>query len=235
MKLIHLRENQIDNRSNPPIHLIVQSVMRLIPRFKNLITSNDTQPIKKNMRVIVSGLPRSGTSMMMKILAVGGLPPLTDTLREADIDNPQGYYEFEQVKQLDKGDAAWLVDAHGKTVKVIAPLLFHLPAQYHYQILFINRNINEVLASQRKMLEHRNEAANDVSDELLASSLQQHVQQVKSWIAEQPNMQLLNLDYNTMLLDPMPQSNAINQFLGGDLDEQAMIRVINPMLYRNRS
>ena len=96
--------------------------------------------------------------MMMKMLEAGGIPPLTDKIRTADDDNPKGYYEFERVKALDKGDTEWVVDAQGKTVKVISALLKHLPSGYPYRVVYIRRNMTEILASQRKMLLRRGEA-----------------------------------------------------------------------------
>lgn len=184
--------------------------------------------------VIVSGLPRSGTSMMMKMLEAGGLSVLSDGLRTADTDNPEGYYEFERVKQLDKGDVAWLAEAEGKVVKVISALLEHLPPGYQYRVIFMNRRMEEVLASQRKMLAHRGEAS-DIGDEKLAELLGKHLRKVKSWLAAQPNFHLLEVDYNNMLGDPRPYGQQINRFLAGILNEEAMAAVVNPTLYRNRA
>jgi hypothetical protein len=104
----------------------------------------------KPVVTVVSGLPRSGTSMMMKMLEAGGIPPLTDKLRTADDDNPKGYYEFERVKQMDKGDTAWMADAQGKTVKVISQLLKFMPSAYEYKVIFMRRNMSEILASQKR-------------------------------------------------------------------------------------
>ncbi len=184
--------------------------------------------------IIVSGLPRSGTSMMMKMLEAGGAALVIDGLRTADEDNPKGYYEFERVKQLDKGDSAWVAEARGKAVKVISALLEHLPSDYEYKVLFMNRKMPEVLASQRKMLARRGETS-DISDEKLAALLHKHVRQVKQWLAQQPNFAVLELDYNAMLRDPAPYARRVNDFLGGDLDVQAMIQVVDPALYRNRA
>ena len=186
-----------------------------------------------NAVVIVSGLPRSGTSMMMKMLEAGGLALVIDGIRTADEDNPKGYYEFERVKQLDKGDTAWVAEARGKGVKVISALLEHLPPEHDYKVLFMNRHLDEVLASQRKMLQRRHEKS-DISDEKLAELLQKHVLQVKINLSRQPNVEMLDLDYNAMLADPLPFVREINTFLGGNLDEQAMSAVIDPALYRNR-
>ena len=132
--------------------------------------------------IIVSGLPRSGTSMMMKMLEAGGIPALTDAIRAADGDNPKGYYEFERVKQMDKGDTAWMTSAQGKAVKVISALLQHLPADYEYRVIFVRRNLNEVLASQRKMLINRDEDKNTVDDEEMERLFTMHLEQVSTWL-----------------------------------------------------
>jgi len=200
--------------------------------FSSLFGKKSTHPA--NPVVIVSGLPRSGTSMMMKMLEAGGMELIIDGIRTADEDNPKGYYEFERVKQLDKGDTAWVAGAQGKAVKVIAALLEYLPSEYTYQVLFMNRRMPEVLASQRKMLERRGEKS-EISDEKLAALLRKHVQQVKAWLAGQPNFEMLELDYNAMLVDPEPWAERINAFLGGKLDVQAMVEVVDPNLYRNRT
>ena len=184
--------------------------------------------------VVVSGLPRSGTSMMMKMLEAGGMELVIDGIRTPDEDNPKGYYEFERVKQLDKGDTAWVADAQGKAVKVISALLEYLPREYEYRVLFMNRKMPEVLASQRKMLERRGEKS-EISDEKLAKLLQKHVQQVKLWLARQPNFTMLDMDYNAMLADPEPWAEKVNAFLGGGLDVRAMVEVVDPNLYRNRA
>lgn len=185
--------------------------------------------------VIVSGLPRSGTSMLMKMLEAGGLPVLTDRVRAADEDNPKGYYEFERVKQLDKGDHAWLPEAQGKAVKVISALLEHLPPDYTYRVIFVERRMEEVLASQKKMLKRRGEPTDRVSDEEMARLFAKHVQKVKLWLAAQPNFSVLYVDYNRMLADPWPYVQQINRFLDGWLDEARMVEVVDPALYRNRA
>ena len=184
---------------------------------------------------VVSGLPRSGTSMMMKMLEAGGILPLTDELRTADVDNPEGYYEFERVKQLDKGDTAWLPDAQGKVVKVISALLKHLPTGYEYRVIFMRRRIEEVLASQKKMLIHRGEATDAVSDEELAQLYRKHVAHVDAWLNSQPNVKLLNVNYNMMLKDPEAELPAIMAFFDNKLDRDKMLQVVNPDLYRNRA
>lgn len=185
--------------------------------------------------VVVSGLPRSGTSMMMKVLEAGGVPVLIDGLRNVDTDNPEGYYEFERVKELDKGDSAWVVDAQGKVVKVISALLEYLPPTYEYRVIFMHRKIDEVLQSQRKMLAHRGENVEAVSDAGMADLFAKHLVKVKQWLRAQPNFAVLDIDYNAMLQNPEPYIHTINQFIDNALDEQAMMAVVNPTLYRNRA
>ena len=193
------------------------------------------QPATKKPIIIVSGLPRSGTSMMMKMLEAGGIPPLTDKIREADKDNPEGYYEFEQVKQLDKGDVAWLAETQGKVVKVISALLKHLPVDYEYRIIFMRRNMPEILASQRKMLIRRGENADDMDDVKMAALFEKHLQSTIRWIDSQSNVSVLYVHYSDMLTDPSPQINRVNEFLGSRLNEVAMGGIVDPALYRNRA
>lgn len=183
---------------------------------------------------VVSGLPRSGTSMMMKMLEAGGIPPVTDNLRTADEDNPKGYYEFERVKQLTKGDIEWLADAPGKVVKVIAALLPYLPATYRYRVVFMQRDMTEVLASQRQMLIRRGEDPNKIPDEIISKLFEKHLRQVNEWVAQQSNVERLDVNYNEMLKNPAPFIAQINAFLGGSLDIAQMAQVVDPSLHRQR-
>jgi hypothetical protein len=173
--------------------------------------------------------------MMMKMLAAGGLPVLTDGIRQADEDNPEGYYEFERVKALPKGDHAWLAEAQGKAVKVIAALLEYLPPGYTYRVIFMHRRMEEILASQRKMLQRRGEDADKVSDEEMARLFEKHLQRVRAWLAARPDVAVLDVDYNRLLADPRPYAEQVNYFLGGGLDVDRMVEVVNPDLYRNRA
>ncbi len=198
--------------------------------FKSLFKAGDEgQEI-----IVVSGLPRSGTSMLMKMLDAGGVPPVTDNLRAADEDNPKGYYEFERVKALDKGDTSWLADAQGKVVKVISALLRYLPADYQYRVIYIRRNMPEILASQRKMLVRRGEDPDKVDDQQMATLFEKHVSQVETWLRNQPNIQVLYLHYSDILADPERESARLNEFLGGNLDTDRMAEAVDPDLYRNR-
>jgi Sulfotransferase domain len=182
---------------------------------------------------IVSGLPRSGTSMMMKMLAAGGVEPLTDDLRKADEDNPKGYFEFERVKQIEH-DKSWLEDARGRVVKLISALLKHLPASYTYKVIFMRRSMPEILASQRQMLIRRGEPADSVPDDKMAAMFEKHVAQVESWLAAQPNIEVLYVSYNEVMKDARPHAERINVFLGGALKVDEMVSVVDRALYRQQ-
>ena len=198
--------------------------------FKKLFGTKEKQSV-----TVVSGLPRSGTSLMMKMLEAGGMAVVQDGIREADTDNPKGYYEFERVKQMDKGDTAWMVEAQGKVVKIISALLKHMPPEYQYDVIFMRRHMDEILASQRKMLVHRGEDANKMDDAKMADLFEKHLQQVFGWMDQQPNIRYLEVDYTDLLADPVKIGAHVNLFLGEHLDEQKMIEMVDPKLYRNRS
>ena len=183
---------------------------------------------------VVSGLPRSGTSMMMKMLEAGGIPPITDNLRTADDDNPKGYYEFERVKKMPEGDKEWVPEALGKSVKVISALLEHLPAEYPYRVIFMRRKMDEILASQKQMLVRKNKPTDAVSDAKLAEMYARHLAKVEAWLNAQPNVAVLYLDYNTMLTSPQEHAEEVNEFLDERLAVEKMVGVIDPSLYRQR-
>lgn len=201
----------------------------MVNLFKSL-----RKPKSQEFITVVSGLPRSGTSMMMKILEAGGLPPLTDNLRTADEDNPKGYFEFERVKKMPDGDISWVEDAQGKAVKVISALLEHLPPAYTYRVLFMQRKIDEILASQKQMLVRSGKPTDQVSDEQLAEMYGKHLAKVKAWLDEQTNFSVNYLDYNAMLADPTKYARQVNQFLDNSLNPQEMAGVVDPNLYRQR-
>jgi hypothetical protein len=189
----------------------------------------------KNNEVItiVSGLPRSGTSMMMKMLEAGGMPVLTDHIRAADADNPKGYYEFEGVKQIAR-DQSWLPQARGKAVKIISELLKHLPPDYEYKVIFMQRQIEEILASQRQMLIRRGGTPSRAGDEKLAALFRRHLVWLDSRLQKQANTELVYVDYGAVIANPAGQAKRINQFLRHRLDVEAMAGMVDPALYRQR-
>ncbi len=172
----------------------------------------------------------------MKMLEAGGIPILSDNLRQADVDNPNGYYEIENVKALSKGDVAWLSTAQGKAIKVISALLVHLPVTYTYRMIFMQRNMQEIIESQRRMLLHRNKPHNADDDIRLATLYAKHLESVKQWISEQPNFTSMVVEYRTLVDDdPLTTIQEIVNFLHKPLDIEEMQKSINPSLYRNRS
>jgi hypothetical protein len=200
--------------------------------FKKLFSRNSSAPKKKV--IAISGLPRSGTSMMMKMLAQGGVPIVMDGQREADEDNPNGYFEIELSKKLKDGEISWVYEAQGKAVKVISYLLEYLPGDLTYDIIFMEREIHEVLASQKKMLARRGEVSS-ISDEEMEAQFRDHLKAVKYWSARQPNMRLLFLKYNEVIATPDVIAKQITEFIGQPLDIAAMSNVPSASLYRNRS
>jgi len=181
---------------------------------------------------VVSGLPRSGTSMMMQMLRAGGLTCLTDELREADISNPKGYFEFEKVKGL-RANNSWLPEAKGKVIKIISHLLACLPPELNYKIIFMERDLDEVLASQRKMLVNQGQGEENLSDERLGQIFSQQLRQVKKMLADR-QISTLFLGYQDVLEDPVEISTQLQAFLGNNLDQQAMRDVVDHNLYRQR-
>jgi hypothetical protein len=188
----------------------------------------------KETITIVSGLPRSGTSMMMKMLAAGGIEALTDNIRTADEDNPKGYFELERVKKLET-DKEWLPEARGKAVKLISALLKNLPDDYTYNVVFMQRRMPEILASQRQMLIRRGEPADSVPDDKMAAMFEKHLAQVENWLSSRPNIRTIYVSYNETLTDPAKQIARISDFLGGGLNVEAMAAVVDQTLHRQRS
>lgn len=189
--------------------------------------------MNKDIITIVSGLPRSGTSMMMKMLVAGGLEVLTDNIRTADEDNPKGYYELEKVKDLSK-DNSWVGDAQGKVIKVISFLLKQLPKEYSYKIIFMRRKMEEILASQRQMLIRRGERTDAVSDEKMAALFEKHIVDIEAWLKTQPNLEVIYISYNDTLSNSAENIGRINQLLGGSLNTKEMAEVVDKALYRQQ-
>lgn len=182
---------------------------------------------------IVSGLPRSGTSVMMQMLHAGGLAALADGERAADIDNPRGYFEFERVKQI-KTDKAWINDAVGKVVKMVHLLLLDLPAGYEYRVVLMRRDLDEVLASQKKMLERSGRAGGQLPEATMKTIFAQQMEKVVGWMKQQANVQFVEIDYRDIISKPQDVARSLNSFIGG-LDEAKMAAAVDPSLYRNRA
>ena len=188
----------------------------------------------KDFVTIVSGLPRSGTSMMMRMLEAGGMEIVTDNVRKADDDNPRGYFEYERVKKL-KEDPSCLDVCHGKAVKIISMLLLDLPPDRKYKVIFMEREMDEMLSSQRVMLQRLGKKDDDISDETMADKFAKHVRQVEAWIDKQDYLDVLYVKYNEVIEDSQNHAVRVNEFLGKVLDVKKMVGVIEKSLYRQRT
>jgi hypothetical protein len=202
--------------------------------FKDWLKKNKYgQPI-----VVVSGLPRSGTSMLMKMLEAGGMEIVTDGVRTADDDNPKGYYELEKVKDLDKKgiDKSWVRKFRGRAIKIIAYFLKSLPDDNKYKVIFIDRNMEEVMASQNKMLANRNKPMSEdgAAEKSMIRNFENHLCKIKNTVLNKPWFDVLYIKHNDVLASPQEEARKINFFLGGRLNEEKMASAVDPNLYRNR-
>lgn len=198
-------------------------------QYGKAITANTTGEM-----IVVSGLPRSGTSMMMQMLDKGGLPVFTDGIRGADDSNPKGYYEHEAVKALMR-NKQFLNQAEGKAIKVVSHLLMHLPARFHYKVIFMERDMNEVLQSQHRMLMRDGKAKEDTIPLRLASAFQQNLDKVRGWIPEQSHVDALYMPHAEVIQDPKAAAEKIAAFLGKDMDTEAMAAVVDRSLHREKA
>ncbi len=189
--------------------------------------------MERDFITVVSGLPRSGTSLMMQMLAAGGLPVLTDAVRTPDESNPRGYLEFEPVKRL-RTDQSWLDQARGHAVKIIHLLLRELPTdgRFQYRVLFLRRPMEEVIESQRAMLARQGKASADPA--ALSKVYQSQLSQVEQWLAEQVCFDTRPIEYHRILDDPLKVAEELNAFLGSGLDTAAMAGAVDRTLYRQR-
>ncbi len=185
------------------------------------------------MITIVSGLPRSGTSLMMQMLEAGGLPVLSDGERKADTDNPKGYLEWERIKQLPK-DPSLIAEAEGKVVKVISQLILSLPSDHEYRVVFMLRPLPEVLKSQEKMLLRRGSADSNTGASAIEEAFQRHLIEVNQWLAGKKNIQVARVHYHRVLREPKAVAEEVAAFLQVPLDIEAMVRQVDESLYRNR-
>jgi len=184
---------------------------------------------------IISGLPRSGTSMMMKILEAGGMDILVDDVRTPDDDNPQGYYEYENVKNM-KDETQWLDLAEGKAVKIVSHLLHHLPDTKTYKVILMKRNLEEVIASQNKMLKRTGRPMSPVSDAKLLNLFEKHLGEIETWLKKQKHIEVLYLNYKDVINHPLNNARKIQHFLRDiqTLDPEKMTKTVDKTLYRQR-
>jgi len=219
--------------SSKPKRIPIAAIPPLETPRQNPYVSTVTGP--ESPIVVVSGLPRSGTSLMMQMLSAGGLPVLTDGERTPDPDNPRGYLELERVKQL-KSDTSWLTSAGGHAVKIIHLLLQDLPPTHQYDVLFMERDIGEVLRSQAAMLARSGRTGAPLPPERLAAVYRAQLATVRQWLAERPCFRVHSVGYAELVANPEDSVRAIRNFLraGSSLDGEAMRAAVDPSLYRNR-
>lgn len=172
--------------------------------------------------------------MMMRMLEAGGMPLLVDHIRGPDDDNPNGYYEFEPVKQT-KDIPDWLAGSEGKGVKMVYRLLYDLPADRNYRVLFMKRRIGEVLASQHAMLKRQGVNPGAISDEQIGAIFKSELERFRQWLVGQSHIAMIDVDYNRMQQEPRRELFRVNEFLGGELDVDAMANIVDRSLYRNRT
>ena len=185
------------------------------------------------MITIVSGLPRSGTSLMMQMLVAGGLIPLSDGERVADADNPRGYLEWERIKTLPQ-DPGCIAEAEGKVVKVISRLLFSLPADHEYKVIFMQRPLPEVLASQDQMMKRRGTFKGG-NAAVMSAAFEKHLREVYAWLDGKSYVKAIKLPYHDVLKDPKHIGHKLSEFLVSSLNVDAMAQQVDASLYRNRS
>lgn len=186
--------------------------------------------------IVVSGLPRSGTSMAMQMLAAAGVPVVTDGIRQAGEDNPKGYFEDERVKDLHKEqeDRSWVREVRGKAVKIISFLLKDLPETNNYKVIFMKRALPEVLASQKKMLERRNEV-DESGDGRMLELWENHLWRVKYLLKHADQFETLEVAYSDVIGDPLREARRIRDFLELKADPETMAAAVDEKLYRNRA
>jgi hypothetical protein len=185
--------------------------------------------------VVVSGLPRSGTSMLMKMLDAGGMAIMTDSERVADIDNPKGYFEYERVKDLEKEtDKSYLREGRGKVLKVISFLIKDLPDDNDYRVIFMRRDLDEVLASQNKMINRLGTEDSTAAEDAMKEAYRNDIVRTRLLCKNRPNFELIEVNYKNTIENPAATARSVNAFVGGHLDETAMREAVDGSLYRNR-
>ncbi len=221
---LHKKRTTTPTQSTSPQSASPQNTPTLNPDTSSLKNTPEDQII-----TIVSGLPRSGTSLMMQILEAAGLPTFTDGKRTPDESNQKGYYEHDQVAGLmNQTDTTWLHQAKGHSLKVVAPLLSKLPKELKYRVLFMERNIQDVLQSQSTMLTRLGKKSGTGNIE---KAYHQQVEAAKTWLHDQ-NIPAISIPFEDLVHTPAPLLQNISTFLGLPHPSEAMEQAINPQMHR---
>ena len=225
------KERRQAQRASQPAEPVPAGAGRLagLPQFDR---SGVAPPADRSRMVtVVAGLPRTGTSMMMQMLAAAGLAVYTDARRPPDEDNPRGYFEHEEATRLHQ-DASWVPQARGKAVKIVAHLLPFLPAGEQYRLIFMHRNIQEVAASQRAMLERLGRKGGELAEARLMRTYTQQLVRVQIWLRRRAEIPVLAVNYGEALADPAAAAARLARFLGDPFDAQAAAAAVEPSLRR---
>jgi len=202
----------------------------MLESLKRVFRRQQGEPI-----VVVSGLPRSGTSMLMKMLDAGGMEIMTDSERVADIDNPRGYFEYERIKDLEKEtDKSYVREGRGKVLKVISFLIKDLPNDNDYRVIFMRRDLDEVLASQNKMIHRLGTEDSTAAEDAMKEAYRNDIVRTRLLCKNRPNFELIEVNYKSTIENPAATARSVNAFVGGHLDEVAMCEAVDGSLYRNR-
>ncbi len=202
----------------------------MLESLKRVFRRQQGEPI-----VVVSGLPRSGTSMLMKMLDAGGMEIMTDSERVADVDNPKGYFEYERVKDLEKEtDKSYVREGRGKVLKVISFLIKDLPDDNDYRVILMRRDLDEVLASQNKMIQRLGTEDSTAAQDAMKEAYRNDIVRTRLLCKNRPNFELIEINYKNTIEDPAATARSVNAFVGGHLDEAAMREAVDGSLYRNR-
>jgi tetratricopeptide (TPR) repeat protein len=230
------RRMRVPGTTRPWLTERIESPDAVPPLAPPLPARMTEMPPLEEYLIVVTGLPRSGTSMLMQMLAAGGMDVLSDGLRVADEDNPRGYLEFEPVKHLLK-DSQWLFEGRGKVIKILVPVLAALPPDLDCRVILIDRNLEEVLDSQQRMLVRRNQllAATPERRRVLREEYVRTLDRVKEMLRRRPATQLLVIEHSSVMTDPLIAAEKVNRFLGGGLDVAKMAAAIDPTLHRHRA
>ncbi len=203
----------------------------MLESLKRVFRKQQGEPI-----VVVSGLPRSGTSMLMKMLDAGGMAIMTDSERVADIDNPKGYFEYERIKDLEKEtDKSYVREGRGKVLKVISFLIKDLPDDNDYRVIFMRRDLDEVLASQNKMIQRLGTEDSAAAEDAMKEAYRNDIVRTRLLCKNRPNFELIEINYKDTIGDPEATARSVNTFVGGHLDEATMREAVDSGLYRNRA
>ncbi|MBN1925998.1 MAG: alkaline phosphatase family protein [Prolixibacteraceae bacterium] len=235
--LIGLLENQLKDSQKAKLFKagdVEQPKDEFSSTQEDLIIKPSQEKTDSTPIIVVSGLPRSGTSMMMQLLENAGIPVYTDEARKADESNPKGYYEHEKVKQLVR-NSKWLGEAKGKAIKIVLPLLYKIPASLNYKVILMKRDMEEIIESQHRMLVNSGKIKEGTYAPGIEEIYRKYVDKMEGWAQKNKNIELLEVDYNQALANPTEIIHRVTGFLKLEKDTKILSKSIDPKLYRTKN